>query len=216
MGFVSCPECDEDISDIAEHCPKCGFPFALYQSADSREPDPYRRVASNPYTPSPLLVALSQNEDWRIRASVARNPSAPCSLLWTLSDDNDESVRAAVAENGAVPLPILERLASDTAMEVVNAVAGNLGTPAYILSMVEDRIVLLEEDEESNDGCDCGNDPWYDDPADQENLLEGYYSSRRGDFYVNESGERCDVMDTSDIGGMRMYYDEENSCWLEC
>ena len=80
--------------------------------------------------------------------------------------------------------------------------------------MVEDKIASAAQD--NDDSHDYDDDDWYDDPADHDNLPEGYYSSRSGDFYVNESGVRCDVMDNSDIGGMRMYYDENNSCWLEC
>lgn len=214
MSLSSCPECGKDISSIAENCPKCGFPVALFRSSASSEDNPYKSVASNPYASALLLSLLSRNEDWEIRAAVASNPSAPYDLLWTLSEDDDEDVRASVAENGNVPIPILESLADDAALEVANAIAKNPGTPEYIQTVVEDKIASAMQDDD--DSYDYDDDDWYDDPADHDNLPEGYYSSRSGDFYVNESGVRCDVMDTSDIGGMRMYYDENNSCWLEC
>lgn len=213
MGLASCPECGKNISSIAECCPKCGFPVALFHSSSSRESNPYQQVASNPQAPPLLLSLLSQNENREIRAAVASNPSTPPGLLWILSVDDDEDVRAAVAENGNAPIPILESLADDAAIEVANAIAKNPGAPEYILAVVEDRIASSKQDDDNS--YDYCND-WYDDPTDHDDLSEGYYRSRSGDFYVNEDGSRCDVMDTSDIGGMRMYYDEDNSCWLEC
>lgn len=221
MGVVSCPECGKEISSIAEHCPQCGFPFALFRSSPLHEGNSYVRVASNYQTPALLLFLLSQNEDWEIRAAVAKNPSAPPFLLQILSEDNDEDVRAAVAENGGVPVAILENLAGDESAKVLTSVAGNLGAPERILACIENRIVLgdCSDDLAGHDDCDgCGSYGYdcYDDPADCDDLVGGYYRSASGDFYVNESGERCSVMDTSDEGGMLMYYDEGNGCWLEC
>lgn len=218
MSLVECPECGKSISRIAEACPKCGFPAALFfgfqhEAGSSNEEESYRTIASNPETPLSLLNILSRSEDWEERRAVALNPAAPFAILASLSHDADEDVRAAVAANGNVPIPILEQLADDNCRKVVEAVADNQGTPEYIASAALDALLCAESRDENSD---CDDYDWYDDPADSRDLPTGYYESRSGDFYVDDWGNRCDVMDTTEYGGMRMYYDEDNSAWIEC
>ncbi len=30
MALISCPECGRTISDLAQHCPGCGYPVGVY------------------------------------------------------------------------------------------------------------------------------------------------------------------------------------------
>lgn len=34
MALVNCPECNKEISDLAEFCPHCGFPFSKKKSIE--------------------------------------------------------------------------------------------------------------------------------------------------------------------------------------
>lgn len=215
MSMSECPECGKSVSSIAIVCSKCGFPTALYFGSpglhsESAKEHPHRAVALNPETPSALLLVLSQSEDWETRAAVAKNPAAPFELLLQLSEDHDEDVRAAVAANGNVSVSILEELADDAVPKVLCAVIDNQGAPEYIVSAASDRIASLADEPEDDEY----DDYWDDDPGDYDpnDLSEGYYRSRRGDFYVDSYGYKCDVMKYDDF---RAYYDENNSAWIE-
>ncbi len=218
MSMVECPECGKNISRIAINCPKCGFPAALYFGSNdtaegSDEDEPYIRVAHNPATPESLLIILSRSDNWKERLAAAQNPKSSFAILEMLSTDDDEDVRAAVAGNGNVPISLLEKLADDDCSKVVEAVLSNPAIPEYIAAVAEESLCSVD----SYDDYDYDDDDW-DDPADYDpkELGEGYYHSRSGDFYVDAYGERCDVTDTTEYGGARMYYDENNSAWIEC
>ena len=37
MGLITCPECQNTVSDKAEVCPKCGYPIAKYLQSEAAQ-----------------------------------------------------------------------------------------------------------------------------------------------------------------------------------
>ena len=38
MGLITCPECQNTVSDKAEVCPKCGYPIAKHLQSEAAQP----------------------------------------------------------------------------------------------------------------------------------------------------------------------------------
>ncbi len=91
-------------------------------------------VAKSPYTTPEKLAALSESDDWQIRAAVASNPTAPEDLLRKLATDQDEGVRSYAARNQSTPIDVLETLATDPSEYVRDFLAQN---PAIPVSLME-------------------------------------------------------------------------------
>jgi hypothetical protein len=57
MALIKCPECSELISDLAESCPKCGYPLFSYKMDQNRlrwKKEKERKYANR--TPFPFEV----------------------------------------------------------------------------------------------------------------------------------------------------------------
>ena len=48
------------------------------------------KLAKNPNTPEDILIKLSEDKAWKVRAAVAENPSNPEDILIKLSKDKDK------------------------------------------------------------------------------------------------------------------------------
>ncbi|MCA9800787.1 MAG: hypothetical protein KC777_02315 [Cyanobacteria bacterium HKST-UBA02] len=70
-------------------------------------------IASNPCTPSSILMRLAEHCKSRVREAVADNPSASIEVLMTLARDQDPDIRFAMAENHNLHPDILVVLMDD-------------------------------------------------------------------------------------------------------
>ena len=62
MALISCPECGRTISDLAQHCPGCGYPIGVYIQ---------RRVDEQKDRQTRLAAKRKRMRKWRNRAIVA-------------------------------------------------------------------------------------------------------------------------------------------------
>lgn len=95
-----------------------------------------KTVAQHPYTPIPLLLALSKQgteEAISRLASLACNPLADRHLLEELATHRATEIRTAVANNPQAPVEILEKLSADRNLNIRLAVASNPHTPVEVL-----------------------------------------------------------------------------------
>ena len=102
-----------------------------YMTPSSDSPSSMAKSSSTSYK---QLVALSEDEDWQVRAGVASNPATPDDLLRKLAADQDEGVRSYTARNANTPVDVMEVLATDSSEYVRDFLAQN---PALPLSLME-------------------------------------------------------------------------------
>lgn len=80
-------------------------------------------VASNPSTPTDVLIRLSQDESSEVRVPTVTNPGLPTGELPRLAADSDPVVRRQTVWKEALPDADFRRLLNDPDAEVRNAVA---------------------------------------------------------------------------------------------
>lgn len=71
------------------------------------------QIASNPCTPSSILMRLAEHCRSHVREAVADNPSASIEVLMILSRDQDPDIRFAMAENHNLHPDVLVVLMDD-------------------------------------------------------------------------------------------------------
>jgi hypothetical protein len=95
-------------------------------------------IASNPYTPSSVLVYLARDPDHKIVQRVAENPRTPGFCLHFLGWHPDVEVRLAVAENTSTWNETLQGLIIDANPDVRFRIAENPNTPPAVLEQLKD------------------------------------------------------------------------------
>ncbi len=93
-------------------------------------------IASNPYTPSSVLVYLARDPDHTIVQRVAENPRTPGFCLHFLGWHPDVEVRLAVAENTSTWNETLQGLVIDANPDVRFRIAENPSTPNAVLEQL--------------------------------------------------------------------------------
>ena len=110
-----------------------GEPLSSVLSVEEPSANSPAEIAKNPATPYEQLVALSEVDDWQVRAGVASNPAAPAELLRKLATDADEGVRSYAARNVNTPVDSLELLSSDSSEYVRDFLAQNPAIPTSLM-----------------------------------------------------------------------------------
>ena len=102
-----------------------------YATPSSDSPSSMAKSSATSYEE---LAALSEDDDWQVRAGVVSNPATPENLLRRLAADRDEGVRSYAARNANTPVDVMEVLAEDSSEYVRDFLAQN---PALPLSLME-------------------------------------------------------------------------------
>lgn len=94
------------------------------------------QIASNPHTPSSVLVYLARDPDTRVVQRVAENPHTPGFCLHFLAWHPNVDVRLAVAENTSTWNETLQGLVIDANPDVRFRIAENHNTPNTVLEQL--------------------------------------------------------------------------------
>lgn len=110
----------------------------------ARGPERARRlVAAHPEAPPSTLLALAQDEDWRVRQAVAQRPALPAEVLVRLATDSDVDVRRAAYAHPQAGARVLEQVRPEDPQDIRLLVARHPQAPLSSL-----RALMADPDEE--------------------------------------------------------------------
>ena len=67
MALIKCPECGNDVSDVAKACPKCGFPIATEDNASTNE-----MLNKEPFPNLPTVMNIGEQiTNWGLDAAIS-------------------------------------------------------------------------------------------------------------------------------------------------
>ncbi len=110
----------------------------------ARGPERARRlVAAHPEAPPSTLLALAQDEDWRVRQAVAQHPALPAEVLVRLAADSDVDVRRAAYAHPQAGARVLEQVRPEDPQDIRLLAAQHPQTPLPLL-----RALMADPDED--------------------------------------------------------------------